>query len=625
VDFFAAQDRARRKTWQLALLFGAAVIALVVATNVLIAVVAGFTTTQGVAMGVEDAIAATRAEMWFGISLLVILVIGAASLYKYFVVRAGGRAIAEMLNARQIEPDTTNFGERRLLNVVEEMAIASGMPVPPVYLVEEDAINAFAAGLGTDDAIVGVTRGTITNLDREELQGVIGHEFSHILNGDSRINLRLIALLHGILFLGLLGEMLLRGMRRARRSRGTAPVLALGLGLFVIGYAGTFFGNLIKAAVSRQREFLADAASVQFTRNPGGIADALKKIGGSSVGSTLTATHTKELSHLFFGQAVHFTINRLFATHPPLPDRIRAVEPNWDGQFIPTAAGVSELGGHETIAALSGSPEQIVVEQVGSTDTDHVGAARTRLEAISTSLTAAAHDRADAYALVHALFLSRDSDTRDRQLNLLRASEPNVVVNRVIALAEDALDALQRLTLVTLAAPALKGMSHTQYRRLVTNIVALVRADRRIDLNEWVLHRILLKELAPHFGGRPRPRRTRIARSAEQAAATTVLSAMARCGHGDPQRAFMAGAAVLPVELGYEHDDDENFQRLNAALAALRALPPLAKPSHIKAYAACALTDGVTVEQRALLAGIAAALDCPLPPDFRIPDHIIVS
>ena len=156
-------------------------------------------------------------------------------------------------------------------------------------------------------------------------------------------------------------------------------------------------------------EFLADAASVQFTRNPGGIADALKKIGGSSVGSTLTATHTKELSHLFFGQAVHFTINRLFATHPPLPDRIRAVEPNWDGQFIPTAAGVSELGGHETIAALSGSPEQIVVEQVGSTDTDHVGAARTRLETISTSLTAAAPDRAYAYALVHASFLSSDS------------------------------------------------------------------------------------------------------------------------------------------------------------------------------------------------------------------------
>ena len=219
----------------------------------------------------------------------VLICVGGASAYKYFALRSGGRAIVEMLGGVQIDPATQVLAERRLLNVVEEMSIAAGIPVPAVYRVDEPGINAFAAGFGTDDAVIGVTAGTLEYLNREELQGVIGHEFSHVLNGDARLNLRLIALLNGILFLGIVGRIVLRGSGNtgSKRESNALPLVALGIGLIVIGYAGTACGNLIKAAVSRQREFLADAASVQFTRNPHGIANALKKIGGAPDGSHL--------------------------------------------------------------------------------------------------------------------------------------------------------------------------------------------------------------------------------------------------------------------------------------------------------------------------------------------------
>jgi Zn-dependent protease with chaperone function len=359
MDFFEAQDRARRKTWQLILLFAIAIVGLIVATNVLVAIVVAFSTTPGMARGASAALNDQPAETWAAISLGVLICVAGASLYKYFALRSGGRAVVEMLSGRLIDPGTQSLAERRLLNVVEEMAIASGIRVPAVYRIDEEGINAFAAGFGTDDAVVGVTAGTLEFLNREELQGVIGHEFSHVLNGDSRLNLRLIALLNGILFIGLVGRILLRGASNTsgRRNSGAMPLLVLGIGLIVIGAAGTFCGNLIKAAVSRQREFLADAASVQFTRNPHGIANALKKIGGAPNGSHLANAHANEISHMFFGQAVNLLLNSLMATHPPLPVRIRAIEPGWDGNCVAGAPvgntddspdGVSAFAGRDT-------------------------------------------------------------------------------------------------------------------------------------------------------------------------------------------------------------------------------------------------------------------------------------
>jgi Zn-dependent protease with chaperone function len=624
MDFFAAQDRARRKTLQLVLLFTIAIVGLIVATNLLVAIVVAFSSTPGLVNGPSVTLRSQPMQTWVVISLGVLICIGGASLYKYLALRSGGRAIAEMLGARPIDPATQALDERRLLNVIEEMAIASGIHVPAVYRIDEDAINAFAAGFGTDDAVVCVTKGTLERLNREELQGVIGHEFSHVLNGDSRLNLRLIALLNGILFIGLVGRILLRSNTGgSRRNSGGAAALALGVGLVAIGAAGTLCGNLIKAAVSRQREFLADAASVQFTRNPHGIANALKKIGGSTSGSMLANAHADEASHMFFSQAVRLVFSGMMATHPPLPERIRAIEPSWDGQYI-AGAPIVEIG--DAPDGLSGFTDGApdapsnVVDAVGNPTAASVVHARGLIAGLPPHSVEAARDPWGACALIYAMLLPRSDAGRQRLLEML---EPHVLahlddVEPTIA----GLDDTQRLTLVSLACPALLTLSQPQYTRFVADVIALIRADRRIDLFEWVLHRVLLKSLKPHFEGAHTPavRYRDFSQLRPQVAET--LSAIVRAGgHADDarERAFAAGAAAVELQLQFVPNDDVNFNRLNDALRELRAVHPLAKPRLIKGCAACALVDGAAPSERALLVGIAATLDCPLPPDLALP------
>ncbi len=625
MDFFAAQDRARRKTWQLVTLFAIAIVGLILATNALVAVAVAFSTTTGIARGVGQTMRDQSAETWWLISGAVLICIAGASLYKYFALRSGGRAVVEMLGGRQIDPSTQVLAERRLLNVVEEMAIASGIRVPAVYRIDEGGINAFAAGFGTDDAVVCVTSGTLEYLNREELQGVIGHEFSHLLNGDSRLNLRLIALLNGILFLGIVGRLLLRGGANSgsRRDSNTMPLIVLGIGLFVIGYAGTFCGNLIKAAVSRQREFLADAASVQFTRNPNGIANALKKIGGSSSGSQLSNTRANEVSHMFFGQAVTLFMNSLMATHPPLPARIRAIEPRWDGEFLAGAPVTDTDDVPEGVAGFAGASSSTVhdavVEAVGNPSAASLTQAQTMIAGLPSRCVDASHDPWSARALIYVLLLPDDRATRGALTQVL---EPQVVahlpeIENVIGTLDD----MQRLTLVSMSVPALLTMSRPQYDRFVADVVALIRADRRIDLFEWVMHRVLLKGLKSHFEGPASiaVRHRDLDAVRDQVAQT--LSAIAHAGaeEADAQRrAFDAGAAAMDLALQFVAASDTNFTRLNDALRDLRALHPLAKPRLIKGCAACALTDGPTSSERALLIGIAATLDCPLPPDLAL-------
>ncbi|HEY6599032.1 MAG TPA: M48 family metallopeptidase [Pseudomonadales bacterium] len=628
MDFFAAQDRARRKTWQLVFLFILAIVGLIVATNVLLAIVTAFSSSVGLAQGIGGALRNQSAETWLLITGFVLICVAGASAYKYFALRSGGRAIVEMLGGVQIDPSTKVLAERRLLNVVEEMAIAAGMPVPAVYRVDEPGINAFAAGFGTDDAVIGVTAGTLENLNREELQGVIGHEFSHVLNGDSRLNLRLIALLNGILFLGIVGRLVLRGASTgSNRKSNSMPVVVLGVGLLVIGYAGTACGNLIKAAVSRQREFLADAASVQFTRNPHGIANALKKIGGAPSGSTLTNVRANEMSHMFFGQAVRLFLGSLTATHPPLPVRIRAIEPGWDGKFISGASAGTALDSADGVAGFSAAAPGVtpsaapialaqgdaIAAQVGNPTPASVTQAHALIGGLTPHCVDAAHEPFSARALVYALLraddrasiIDRDIDERVRELELDTAG----------------LDAMQRLTLASMALPALKMLSKSQYDRFVADVVALIKADRRIDLFEWVLHRVLLKTLKAHFeGAAPTPMRYRdlVGLNAQIAC---MLSAIARAGSADAaaqQRAFAAGAAAVGAELKLDTADDPNFTRLNDALKELRAVQPLVKPRLIKGCAAAALIDGVMPSERALLIGVAATLDCPLPPDLAL-------
>ncbi len=575
MDFFAAQDRARRKTWQLVLLFAIAIVGLIVATNVLVAVTVAFSTTPGIARGVSQALQDQSAETWGLISAAVLICIAGASLYKYFALRSGGRAVVEMLGGRQIDPSTRVLAERRLLNVVEEMAIASGIRVPAVYRIDESGINAFAAGFGTDDAVVCVTSGTLEHLNREELQGVIGHEFSHVLNGDSRLNLRLIALLNGILFLGILGRLLLRGGANTsgRRNSNAMPLMVLGIGLFVIGYAGTFCGNLIKAAVSRQREFLADAASVQFTRNPHGIANALKKIGGSSSGSQLSNTRANEVSHMFFGQAVTLFMNGLMATHPPLPVRIRAIEPRWDGKFL-AGTPVSETPDMpDGLVGFTGNAHTVshdaVAGAVGNPSAASLTQAQTMIAGLPARCVDASHDPWSARALIYVLLLPADRASRAELAGVLEAQ---VVAHLPeIESVIGSLDDLQRLTLVSMSVPALLAMSRPQYDRFVGDVVALIRADQRVDLFEWVMHRVLLKSLKPHFEGplSIAVRHRNLDAVRDQVAQT--LSAIARAGTDDTdaqRSAFEAGAAAVELDVRWNSTCGSSLRLTRTSLAS---------------------------------------------------------
>ena len=304
MDFFESQDAARQKTGRLVLLFVLAVVSIIVSVYLVVSGALFYTAET------EEA-RLWHPELFLAVATATVAVVAGGSLYKIAQLRGGGRVVAEALGGRLIPRDATDPQQRKILNVVEEMAIASGVPVPEVFVMEEEpGINAFAAGKTFSDAAIGVSRGAMKLLTRDELQGVIAHEFSHILNGDMKLNLRLIGVLHGILILAIIGRIVLRsaafsGGGRSRDDKGAGAIfMILGIGLLAIGYIGVFFGHLIKSAISRQREFLADASAVQFTRNPDGIGGALKKIGGLSYGSKLINGRAEEVSHMCFGNAL---------------------------------------------------------------------------------------------------------------------------------------------------------------------------------------------------------------------------------------------------------------------------------------------------------------------------------
>lgn len=634
MNFFEAQDKAKRKTGQLTLLFGAAVFALVLLTNILVALALGFTGTQA-GLSFSQTLASIPADSWLWISFGVIGIVTVASLYKYMSIQAGGRAIAEALGGTLIHQNIRDPKQRQLLNVVEEMAVASGVAVPPVYLINESSINAFAAGFGIDDAVIGINQGTLDCLTRAELQGVVAHEFSHILNGDTSINLRLMAILHGILFIGMLGYALGRAGGMSRRN-GLA-LIAIGFGLLIVGYGGTFFGNMIKAAVSRQREYLADASAVQFTRDPSGIADALKKIGGAAAGSTMTHPAAAEISHMFFGAATVKLASSAMATHPPLEQRIRAIEPNWNGLFTesstpPAGPGSSrqqQRSGTTGFAGLSGdtavntkvTPETIATH-VGTLSDNSLGKAQQLIAGVSAGLTAAAHDPFEARALIYAMLIDSEPKLAQDQMTFIQHEAETGVAATVERLLPEVLqsDHCHLLTLLEMSIPALKELSRNQYRKFSQNTARLITADGHVAVFEWVLHRLLVKDLHPHFEG-PQNLHGRIKtiRKVEDEAAT-LLSILASHSDTDASRqlaAYTAGASTLGIQRRFIQQHSFDYEQMNQSLGKLRQLKPLVKPTLIKGCAATILADGqVSATEGALIQGIAATLDCPLPPSI---------
>ncbi|MFS8137654.1 MAG: M48 family metallopeptidase [Thermomonas sp.] len=317
MNFFEHQAAARRTSSRLVILFGLAVVGIVLAVDL-----AAWIATRG------------SPGMVAFTSVATLAVIALGSMYRISSLSGGGEPVALQMGGVPVPENTTDLDLRRLRNVIEEIAIASGVPVPKIYVLEhEDAINAFAAGYSPSDAVIAVTRGALDRLNRDELQGVIAHEFSHILNGDMRLNIRLIGILFGILMIGLIGRKILWHGRFSGRSKGAGAMFAAALVALIVGYIGLFFGRMIKAGVSRSRESLADASAVQFTRQSQGLAGALKKIGGLEAGSRLNNRgDAEEVSHMLFGEGVGFS--GLFATHPPLLKRIQALEPGFRGEEL---------------------------------------------------------------------------------------------------------------------------------------------------------------------------------------------------------------------------------------------------------------------------------------------------
>ena len=625
MNFFAYQDRARRISGLLVALFGLAVLLLIAITTLLTAALAAY--SRGQAFSVLE----TGALLgWDGVATIagtIAAVIALGSLYKLRQLAAGGRAVAESLGGRKINVAPQNDLERRALNVVEEMAIASGTPVPEVYILDDDAINAFAAGYQPSDAVIGLTRGSIEKLSRDELQGVVAHEFSHIFNGDMRLNIRIVGLLNGILIIGLLGYWLLRGshLGSSRDNRGRAALFGIGAGLMVIGYTGTFFGNLIKSAVSRQREFLADASAVQFTRDNQGIAGALKKIGGYANGSQLSASHAAEFSHMYFASGLKRSFSNLFSTHPPLMQRISRLDPQWNGQF-PTGqesgAGISFTATQD--AQVMGMAPQTPFEQVakavdnsiGSPGQQQVEFSRTLLASIPPDLNRAAHDPFAARALVYLLLMHRDSTHRQQQREMLQQIAHPAVIREMQQLESqlEQLAGAARLPLLDLCVPALKALVPQQYQVFKRNLIKLLRSDGKIELWEWALYRVLMHAIE----GTPDRHRLSTAKGALDDAARFILAALAHSGHSDylhAKRAYEEGLKTLGLTVvPLPAEAQVTLPRLDKAVAIASTLPPLRKPALLKAMAATMAHDGsMLAEEIELLRAIADSLDCPMP------------
>jgi len=633
LNFFDAQDRARRATKWL-------VVVYIVAT---LLIVAGVTLIVGFALGVfaNNANAAgDPTGLLVTTAVATALFIFGASLYKTSVLSSGGGRVAAEMGGTLVPADVHDPLRRQLRNVVEEMAIASGVPVPEIYVLEEEAgINAFAAGYSPGDAAVAVTRGTLELLNRDELQGVIAHEFSHIMNGDMRLNIRMMGVLFGILALSLIGRMITRGGFHvslvSRRDRGAPVILIIGLGLAILGAIGMFFARMIKAAVSRQREFLADASAVQFTRQTSGIANALKKIGGYSEASYLQAADPEEVSHMLFGSGSRLL--GLFATHPPLTERIKALDPNFDeqdypqidamaGQSQPAGTGADSLTAGIT-AGMTGdsklvSPESIAAS-VGRPEIEHVEYARQIRQSIPENLDDAAHSTGRAYLLTLALILDRSGTHVERQLGLIeeRMGEDRTRLVRSYYRELQASGEEFRLPLLEISFPALKLRPAAQLGFLIELASRLIEIDGKVDLYEYCFYRILTINLGQALDPSPRRGAGRASKRVLRQAAVNMLAIVADHGHDDAtqsQAAFEAGARILGewasgVKIEPRHEYTVDI--LNHSLDILRRLNNKGRHKLLRAVSEVADHDQhLTVGEAELIRVICATLDCPLPP-----------
>jgi len=643
MNFFEHQQLARRNSRVMVVLFVLSVAAVIVAVNV---VLAAIYIVWADSPAVNSFARVPRSVYTWG-AIVTFAVICVVSLWNIVGLAGGGAKVAKMMGGRALAQDSRDPLERRLLNIVEEMAIASGVRLPQVYVMDgEKGINAFAAGWSASETVVAVTRGTLEQLTRDELQGVVGHEFSHILNGDMGLNIRMVGVLAGIVAIGSIGGFMMRGAAEADDIRAAAPLFAIGLSLFVIGYTGLFFARLIKAAVSRQREFLADASSVQFTRNPDGIAGALDQM---RAGSFIRGRYAEEMSHMFFGQGVKVWFDGLLATHPPLDERIERVNPGFrrtDYRARRAAAApqadAQAAAPRESDAALGFTSQQAVppagrrsvdngiawgrsagdsARMVGTLEAAKVDYAARLLASLPAALREAVRDAQGACGALVALLLAPAEDVRREQLRAMEAAGLAGLAARAagaVALTQG-LGAAYHLPVVDLALPAVKAASPEQKKELVAGLQAVINADRRVSLHQFVVLALVRDQLAPR--GKPPAAGRKLAEM--QAEAAILLSLVAHAGTRADATGSRADGLALAMRagaatMGFDASPAAaslTLEAADAALQALKRLAPLQKALLLKGLFAAVIADGtIRVVEAELMRLVGAVLDCPLPP-----------
>lgn len=620
MNFFERQHAARNVSVRLVALFALAVLLIVGLTDLVAAIVV----RNGGASTVIPAVIAT--------SVITLLIIGGGTASKMIQLRAGGAAVAQSVGAVPVDPSTSDPQLRRFVNVVEEMAIASGVPTPRLFVLEaEPSINAFAAGYGPADAAITATAGALEKLNRDELQGVIGHEFSHVLNGDMRLNLRLIGLLNGILLLGLIGLRLFAFGPRDRRG-GAGPILVIALAATILGFVGQFFASLIKAGVSRQREWLADASSVQFTRQPTGLAGALKKIAYTDEGSALLDTHAEsQINHMLFGEGKR-GISQLYATHPPLLDRIKALEPGFDPSELRALhdqwvqqhpVDIDQLAASYGIPPDTAAPVAVtpasVIARVATVSPEDIAAGAALRAQLPPQVQQATTMPTTAVPLILAMLLDVSPPMRAKQLAIVRARLGNAAGTATELAASEIvqLPANLRLPVVGMVAPMLLARPAQDLDTIVATFDELVAADNSISLFEYCLTRLVRGLIRDSRNPAERSRTGRGNAQGAQAAATALITALAAAGNADQaaaERAYSAamthlfGAApayAVPADLA---------KALDAGWDDLDALAPNDKQRLVEALVIAVKDDGVVqIAESDLLRVTCALLHCPLP------------
>ncbi|WP_274023971.1 M48 family metallopeptidase [Vibrio parahaemolyticus] len=612
MDFFHHQDTARQRTGLLVMLFTLAVLAITGLVSVIsIGIYFYFTgepfTTQSIIS-------------YCLLSFVgVLLVVSISSFIRLSELNAnGGRGVAESIGGKLISTDTSNAKHRQLLNVVEEMSIASGIPVPPVYVMaEEHGINAFAAGMSIDDAVIGVTQGALDAFSRDELQGVIAHEFSHILNGDMRLNTRLIGALFGITCIAHFGHLILDNSNSTRHvsrsssdsNKGFAVIILIAIVCLVLGWLGTLFGNMIKAAISRQREFLADASAVQFTRNDQGIAGALKKIGSNVQGSTLNTKASDEMSHMMFGQSKLSGFSGLFATHPPLDERIRRIEPNWDGIYAQHSHAQSTAFDNEQVSGFAvggGSP----ASQSASPSEQLSETGQQLISQLPPELVDIAREPYSARFVAFALIF----DGSDIQREMIKSYVPLASQSTLLPWLDYDLPLHLRFPLLELALPALKSLSEAQKISLCKVLRELSETDNQYSLAEWCVINLLEKQLLASFGF---IKQHKTLKQLEESV-FWLLRELAWVSHSQADKAQRAYHCAL-AHLGFPEvklePANSNWHLSRAALELLLQLKPKDRRIFVKACRLAIESDGeITVAEGKLYRVIACFLEVPEPP-----------